>query len=144
MKQANSKSKDAALALLNENQRLRATQIKFQNEGTSPEVMSQELIDKLELTDQQRREFIRIRFGDRPVPTQEQVDQRKRDIEERLKAAGPKRATANHEGLMSVLTPEQKAKWQEMIGEPFAFPQPRIAGGFPPVPRKSEPEKKDP
>ena len=49
----------------------------------------------------------------------------------------------NREKILSVLAPEQKAKWSEMTGETFKFPTPQRSTTRGTSTRSSEPAKPD-
>lgn len=127
MRELNQKSERDALGLLSDAQRQRAEQLKLQRQGTRA-FATTEVAEKLGLTPEQRTAIGKLTgrtssFGGGRV----QNPNPNTTAEERLQQArdeAAKRTAENREKILALLTPEQRAKWSEMTGEPFKFPTP--------------------
>lgn len=145
----NKKASDDALALLNDTQRRRLEQLRLQQQGLRA-LTSKAVVEQLGLTQQQRDEIAKLtqpsssfgRGGDRdrttnpPNPNVPAAERFRQAVEE-----ANKRAAETREKILAVLTPEQKAKWSEMTGEPFKFPTPQRSVTRGTNIRSSEPAK---
>ncbi len=143
------KSADEALSLLSDAQRQRMEQLRLQQQGLRA-LTTNAVAEKLGLTQQQRDEIAKLTqssssFGrggvqDRttnpPNPNVPAAERFRQAVEE-----ANKRATETREKILAVLTPEQKAKWSEMTGEPFKFPTPQRSTTRGTSTRSSEPAK---
>ena len=108
--QANQKADEAVAKVLEPKQIARLNQLKLQREG--PMAFNRDdLAKQLQLTNEQR-EKIRSVQENAPPPFGFDPEQRRK-----LQA-----------DLLAVLTKEQQAKWSEMAGKEFRFPEPRGFG----------------
>ena len=117
----------------------RFTQIRLQLDGIWGSVMQDRTVaEKLEITDDQRRELLEAMQGiARPQPGEDLTPEKRREMMEEMQK---KQA----EAVEKVLTAEQKKKWEEMIGAKVTYkrPAPAPQGGRPG--RKKEEDKKPP
>jgi Spy/CpxP family protein refolding chaperone len=92
-------------------QRDRLAQIQFQSQnrgrGTSGALSSDSVAEKLGITKEQQEKIAKL-------GTEIQEEMTKKIQELRLKA---------QEKLLEVLTPDQKAQWEKLAGEPFELPR---------------------
>lgn len=135
----NKKAEGDALLLLSDAQRRRTEQLKLQQQGWQAFSTSQ-VAEKLGLTKEQINEIARFnqpggflfsqpgrgpsfsRYApNQKIPASARYRQR---VEE-----ANQRAMENREEILSVLTPEQLAKWSEMTGEAFKFPATSLRSG---------------
>jgi hypothetical protein len=117
MDEATDAANEAVLAGLDADQSRRLKQLQRQREGVRA-LSSDEVVEALGLTDEQRDELAELApqggpFGGFGPPRNDP-----RDMEDAL----------------AVLTDEQRATWNELVGAPFRFPEPRFGGpgGFGP------------
>jgi len=85
--------------------------------GLTRAIRSEELRKELNITEQQR----------------EQLEAKSEEIEERTRKQLAEIRKKAQEELLGTLTPEQRAKVNALVGEPFEFQQPEFGrmGGFP-------------
>ncbi|MEK6259753.1 MAG: hypothetical protein AABP62_14135 [Planctomycetota bacterium] len=153
----NKKAEGDALGLLSDAQRRRTEQLRFQQQDLRF-LSSNWLAASLGFSQEQRAEIRKItterdprfgngRDGDRNTnPPNPNIPAPER-VRETAEEAN-KRFAETREKVLAVLTPEQKAKWSEMTGEPFKFPTPqwsttRGTNTRPSEPAKPDAEKKD-
>lgn len=157
LNELNKKAEGEALGLLSDAQRRRTEQLRIQQLDLRF-LTSGEAAGKLGISQEQRAEIRKIqterdprfgpgRGGDRnanaPNPNTPAAERVRETAEE-----ANKRIAETREKVLAVLTPEQKAKWSEMTGEPFKFPTPqwptpRGTSTRSPEPAKPGAEKKD-
>ena len=145
------KAEAETLGLLSDAQRRRTEQLKLQQQGWQAFSTTQ-VEEKLGLTKEQIAEIARFdrlgfSFGrgsgfaryapNQTIPAAERYRQRVEETNQR--------AVENREEILSILTPEQRAKWSEMTGEPFKFPATPLRSGTrdPRGTQSTEPPKPD-
>ncbi len=152
LNELNKKAEGEALGLLSDAQRRRTEQLRLQQLDLRY-LSSVQAAEKLGISREQRAEFRKIfterdpRFGgggdrDRntnpPNPNIPAAERFRQATEE-----ANKRLAETREKVLAVLTPEQKAKWSEMTGEPFKFPTTQWSAPRGTSTRSSEPAKPD-
>lgn len=150
LNELNKKAQGEALGLLSDAQRRRTEQLRIQQQDLRF-LSSREAAEKLGISREQRAEIGKIlterdprlgngRDGDRntnpPNPNNPAAERFRETAEE-----ANKRIAETREKVLAVLTPEQKAKWSEMTGEPFKFPTPQRPTPRGTSTRSSEPAK---
>lgn len=157
MNEIKKKAEGDALGLLSDAQHRRTEQLKLQKQGWLAFLANSQVREKLGLSRQQTDEMRKLQltilrgagaaggpFGNATpqnanLTSQERARQRYEELD--------KRTAENLEKMLAILTPEQKAKWSEMTGEPFKFPSRGSATSGtrarPPEPAKPGTEKKD-
>lgn len=119
----NKKTEGEALGLLSDAQRQRTEQLRLQRQGLRP-MTTDAIAEKLGLTKTQRDEIAKLSpialFGVRQDPASAPNERTRQMIQD-----NSKRADEAREKIFTLLTPEQKAKWSELTGEPFKFPTAR-------------------
>lgn len=139
----NKKADTDALALLNDAQRRRTEQIRLQQQGLRA-LSTDAVAEKLGLTKAQRDEIAKL-VERTPFSLRERGPSNAPPsgrFQERLQESN-RRASETREKLLAVLTPDQKAKWSELTGEPFQFPSRWGSSTRGTSTRSSEPAKPD-
>jgi Spy/CpxP family protein refolding chaperone len=103
--------------ILNEKQQKRLKQIELQQQGGRA-LANEEVAKTLNLTDEQKEKVKTIVAEGRPAAGGGAGQRGQRPDEETLKKMAEARK-ARDEKLLNILTPEQKAKYKELTGEPF-------------------------
>ena len=121
-------AEDALKAILNETQFQRYTELQLQRQGLMA-LNRAEVQEKLALTAEQKTKLEEIRAANRPErgqfgrrPEGQPAGERP-DFQAMAAQARERREKAEADTL-AVLTPEQKAKWEQLQGKKFEFPQP--------------------
>lgn len=129
----NQKAAGEALGLLSDAQRRRTEQLRLQQQGLRA-FSTNQVAEKLGLSQEQRDAIAKLnqrvsvfgrgtdrdRTANPPNPNVPAQDRFQQAVDE-----ANKRAAETREKILAILTPEQKAKWSEMAGEPFKFPTPQ-------------------
>ncbi|MBC7818572.1 MAG: hypothetical protein IAG10_16920, partial [Planctomycetaceae bacterium] len=136
-----------ALALLSETQRRRTEQLKLQQQGVRA-FSTAAVAEKLGLTQAQRDEIAKLNrtsssFGRDRTTNNDGQNTSAADRFQQLRESSSRRSAETREKILAVLTPEQKAKWSELTGEPFLFPSRSRSTSRGTSTRSSEPVKSD-
>lgn len=115
--------------ILTETQFARYEQLKLQMRGAGV-IGSPEIADKLGLSDDQRGRIREIFENDRPPMPPPLTDGGERPDPQRMRDEMRKHREEIEGKVLAVLTKDQRAKWDAMIGKPFKFEQPPMGPGF--------------
>lgn len=136
-------AEDALKAILNDQQFARYNELRLQRQGVMALTRS-EVSDKLGLTAEQKAKLEELRpnrggpgaggpgaggpgAGGRPNRDNAGQGGQRPDFQALMAEARERREKQEAE-ILAVLTPDQKAKWDSMLGKKFDFPQPTFGG----------------
>lgn len=136
-------AEDALKAILNDQQFARYNELRLQRQGVMALTRS-EVADKLGLTADQKAKLDELRpnrggpgaggpggpGAGRPNRDNAGQGGQRPDFQALMAEARERREKQEAE-ILAVLTPEQKAQWETMLGKKFEFPQPTFGGGRP-------------
>lgn len=123
------KANEAIAKILDAKQNERYGQLQLQREGVAA-IARAEIADKMKLTKEQKEKVAKIQEEGRSAQRgggnfAQLSDEERRELFTKAQAAREK-VTAD---LAAVLTADQKASWEKMLGAKFDFPAPRGFGG---------------
>lgn len=117
--------------ILNDSQYKRYQEIGLQQQGGLA-LMRQDIADKVNLSKNQRDQIRQILDDNRQNMRPPQGGEGERPDPEKMRAQMEKNREALNAKIVAVLSGDQKATWQSMLGKPFKIEHPQGGpGGFP-------------
>jgi Spy/CpxP family protein refolding chaperone len=120
VQEAGKRAEETAKMILDDKQAARLEQLQLQFEGSAA-LLRADIADRLRLTEEQRQRLEEIREASRAE--MEAAFKSGASKEERTKVFSKERREKVRSDLVGVLTPEQAAKWSELQGKKFTFPE---------------------
>jgi hypothetical protein len=129
MEEATKKATDAVNSVLDEKQKERLAQLRLQRQGIAA-LATPAVAEKLGLTQEQKDKIAKLGEERRASFGAGGFNRDATDEERRAAREKAQQATQKYEAdVLGVLTGDQKATWEKMLGAKFEFPQQRGFGG---------------